>query len=69
MPLTGQSFTSQNVGLGKAEPNPQDEYRPPKRSRALLGHTSLSTTTPYAAVGAERLCAVYDKAHPRANLA
>jgi integrase/recombinase XerC len=34
----------------------------------LLGHVNLTTTQRYTAVDAERLCAVYDKAHPRANL-
>lgn len=33
----------------------------------LLGHASLSTTQTYAAVDAERLMEVYDKAHPRAQ--
>jgi integrase/recombinase XerC len=33
----------------------------------LLGHASLATTQRYTAVDAERLIAVYDKAHPRAK--
>ena len=35
----------------------------------LLGHRSLSTTQTYTAVDAARLMEVYDKAHPRSNLA
>ena len=33
----------------------------------LLGHASLATTQRYTAVDAERLIAVYEKAHPRAK--
>jgi len=33
----------------------------------LLGHASLSTTQRYTALDAERLIAVYEKAHPRAK--
>ncbi|MHA1569248.1 MAG: tyrosine recombinase XerC [Alphaproteobacteria bacterium] len=33
----------------------------------LLGHASLSTTQRYTAIDAERMLAVYEDAHPRAN--
>jgi integrase/recombinase XerC len=33
----------------------------------LLGHASLTTTQRYTAIDAERLIAVYEKAHPRAK--
>ncbi len=33
----------------------------------LLGHASLSTTQRYTAIDAERMLAVYEAAHPRAN--
>lgn len=33
----------------------------------LLGHASLTTTQRYIAIGAARLTAVYDRAHPRAK--
>ncbi len=33
----------------------------------LLGHASLSTTQRYTAIDAERMLAVYENAHPRAN--
>ena len=35
----------------------------------LLGHASLSTTQRYTAIDAERMLAVYENAHPRANTA
>jgi integrase/recombinase XerC len=35
----------------------------------LLGHASISTTGRYLAIDAERLIAVFGKAHPRAKLA
>jgi len=35
----------------------------------LLGHASLSTTQRYTAVEADRMMALYDKAHPRAKRA